>query len=138
MSYAAAAQSANLALSLYSNKKQAEMELNNLRAEAEMAHLQAAYSKKNIRDQADSLKSRQRVAVAKSGVTESGSASEVMRESAADAEFAYLSAAFEAESATRSLAQAGKDVRKGAILKQFATVINAGAKAASAGAGAGG
>lgn len=87
--------------------KEGQLQLNEaqrqrLGREAQLGQTQAAFKKAAIRKQADRLEGAQRTAIAKSGVEFSGSAMEVMRDSAEEAELAILTAQYGADLASEA------------------------------------
>lgn len=122
-------------MTLEGQKQAAEAQADQLRREAELGNIQAAFKRDQIQKDAKRLAGAQSAAVGKSGVTASGSVMEVMRQSAEDAEFAALAAQYGADLATQARQAEQAAVESQAQTAQATTITSAVGQATQAGMG---
>lgn len=94
-----------------------------LEREAEIGRRSAAFEESRLREEAESLRGRQRTAAAKSGVTQTGSILEVMRDSAEEAELEALNIRFGSEAGAQSRLFEARQVSKAAPIQAAGTLL---------------
>ena len=94
-----------------------------LEREAELGRREAQFEEARLREGAEALRGRQRVAAAKSGVTQAGSVLEVMRKSAEETELEALNIQFGAEAGAQARLFEAKQIRRAAPIKAAGTLL---------------
>lgn len=110
--------------SLQGQQQQSQQQQQQLQRESQIAQIQAAFEKDRIRQQAKKLAGAQRVAAVKSGVTESGSITEVMKASAEDAELAALQAQYGADLSSESRRIEAEATQQASQIQSQATLLS--------------
>lgn len=94
-----------------------------LAREAELGQREAQFEEARLREGAEELRGRQRVAAAKSGVAPSGSILEVMRKSAEEAELEALNIQFGGEAKSQARLFEAEQIRRAAPIKAAGTLL---------------
>lgn len=94
-----------------------------LEREAELGKREAQFEEARLREGAEALRGRQRVAAAKAGVAPSGSVLEVMRKSAEEAELEALNIQFGAEAGAQARLFEAKQIRRAAPIRAAGTLL---------------
>jgi len=94
-----------------------------LEREAELGRREAQFEEARLREGAEELRGRQRVAAAKSGVAPSGSVLEVMRKSAEEAELEALNIQFGAEAGAQARLFEAKAIKRAAPIQAAGTLL---------------
>lgn len=94
-----------------------------LEREAELGRREAQFEEARLREGAEALRGRQRVAAAKAGVAPSGSVLEVMRKSAEEAELEALNIQFGAEAGAQARLFEAKQIRRAAPTQAAGTLL---------------
>lgn len=94
-----------------------------LEREAELGMREAQFEEARLREGAEALRGRQRVAAAKAGVAPSGSVLEVMRKSAEEAELEALNIQFGAEAGAQARLFEAKQIRRAAPIQAAGTLL---------------
>ncbi|MEE9351521.1 MAG: hypothetical protein V3U78_04620 [Thiotrichaceae bacterium] len=90
---------------------------------AELIQSSATFEEQKLRKQSAILRGRQQVAASKSGVAQSGSILEVMKQSAIDAELEALNIQFGAEAGIQAREFEADQLRKGGLIKGATSLL---------------
>lgn len=94
-----------------------------LKREAALGKASAEFETAQLRKRGVSLAGSQRVAAAKSGVTQSGSILDVMRQTAEDVELEALNIQFGADASSQSRLFEAKQIRRAAPIQAASTLL---------------
>lgn len=94
-----------------------------LEREAELGRRSADFEESRLREEAERVKGRQRTAIAKSGVTQTGSVLDVMRASAEEAELEALNIRFGAEAGAQSRLFEARQIGSAAPVQAAGTLL---------------
>lgn len=95
-----------------------------LQRNAELERIKGASEKASLMESAERLRGQQRVAAAKSGVSQGGSVFEVMRQSAEDVEREAINIEFGAEAGSQSKLFEAKQVKKAGLVGAGGTLLS--------------
>jgi len=118
-----AALTAGTALTAVSGISGARTQSKVLEREAELGRREAQFEEARLREGAEALRGRQRVAAAKAGVAPSGSVLEVMRKSAEEAELEALNIQFGAEAGTQARLFEARQITGAAPVRAAGTLL---------------
>lgn len=118
-----AALTAGTALTAVSGISEARTQSKVLEREAELGRRSAEFEEARLREGAEALRGRQRVAAAKSGVAPSGSVLEVMRQSAEEAELEALNIQFGAEAGAQARLFEAQQIKRAAPIRAAGTLL---------------
>lgn len=122
------AQLAGDTLSIAGTKKTAEGQITQLQQEAQLGQTEAAFQIFGVEENAERTRSSQAAAAGASGATISGSALEVMRQSAFDAEFEALSIQYGADEASKARQRESDSVQSSANSNIIGSLLGSAAK----------
>lgn len=95
-----------------------------LEREAALGKASAAFEESQLRKRGVSLAGSQRVAAAKSGVTQTGSILDVMRQTAEDVELEALNIQFGAEASSQARLFEAKQIKRAAPIQAASTLLS--------------
>ncbi len=118
-----AALTAGTALTAISGISGARTQSKVLEREAELGRREAQFEEARLREGAEALRGRQRVAAAKAGVAPSGSVLEVMRKSAEEAELEALNIQFGAGAGAQARLFEARQITRAAPVRATGTLL---------------